>query len=113
MSHYLCRISDIGEHGREVILHRDSDTRYIMLFRHDGTVHAWLNICPHKGLPLNPAPNHFLLGPGPRLTCAQHGATFDLRTGQCLEGPCPGATLHPITIKLEEDSVWLEDQAID
>ena len=50
--------------------------------RSDGGVFAFLNACPHRGMPLR----HGALE-GDVLRCGFHGWTFESRTGQCTEIP--------------------------
>ena len=110
MSHYLCKIAEIGEHGKEIRVTFDSIVNYIMLFSHAGSIHAFLNICPHQGMPLNVAPDRFLFSPEHRLVCSHHGACFELDTGVCVGGPCRGERLKQVKISLKEDSVWLDQE---
>lgn len=70
----------------------------IILINQGDTISAWLNICPHQGRPLNYAPDKFLLTPEGHLMCAAHGATFDTQSGECINGPCKGATLTAVPI---------------
>ncbi len=112
MSQYLCKIAEIDENGKEVTVAADSTVSYIMLFQHAGSVRAFLNVCPHQGRALNWAPDRFLFSPDKLLVCAHHGASFELDTGVCLEGPCQGASLRIVKIRLEDGSVWL-DQELD
>jgi len=111
MSHYLCSIADIGPKGKEVCLRRGAEDEYIMLFRQGDGVNAFLNVCPHHGRPLHWAPDEFLLGPQNTVICSHHGARFDLDTGQCVSGPCRGARLRAVRIRIEAAGVWLEEQA--
>lgn len=107
MSQYLCKTAEIGENGMEVRVGTASNMHYIMLFRHAGVIRAWFNTCPHRGLPMNCGPGQFLLSRDNLLICAQHGARFELDTGQCVHGPCRGERLRAVEIRLEEDAVWL------
>src|SRR5438067_6139453 len=50
----------------------------IVLARHAGRAYALHNRCPHRGVPLSEGAQEF---PG-LLTCAYHGWTYDLQTGQ-------------------------------
>ncbi len=68
----------------------------VILIRDGQQVAAWLNICPHQGRPLNYAPNKFLQTPDGYLMCAAHGATFNMQTGECVNGPCIGASLRAV-----------------
>ncbi len=72
----------------------------VILIRDGQQVSAWLNICPHQGRPLNYAPNKFLQTPEGYLMCAAHGATFDMKTGECVNGPCRGASLRAVPAKV-------------
>lgn len=108
MPQFLCKASEVTEKGKEVLVARESASRYLMLFLHAGVVRAWVNACPHQGRPLNFAPDHFLLTPAHQLVCAQHGACFDLESGQCLEGPCRGAHLQSVPIRVDGEEIWLD-----
>lgn len=105
---HLCNLDEIGERGKEVAVPAGPATRYLMLFRHDGTVRAFVNACPHQGRPLNCAPDQFLFDPRQFLVCAQHGACFDLETGLCVEGPCRGARLQPARVRMAGEEIWLD-----
>lgn len=73
----------------------------------DGGVRAWLNICPHAGRRLDWAPGRFLRGKDGTLVCAAHGASFDLRDGTCVAGPCRGERLREVAVHLDGDVVRL------
>jgi nitrite reductase/ring-hydroxylating ferredoxin subunit len=51
----------------------------ILVFRHNGVIRAFSNICPHFGGPVG---YHQLTGG--RFTCLWHNLQFDADTGQCL-----------------------------
>ena len=52
----------------------------------DGTVNAWENRCPHRGVRLTAGTNL-----GNALKCRYHGWTFESGSGQCIERPAhPG-----------------------
>jgi len=107
MSRQLCKVSEIGENGKEVMLRGESGAVYLMLFKHEGQIRAFLNVCPHQGRPLNLAPDRFYFTPGGLLMCPHHGASFQLSNGACVEGPCKGSALRSIEIDIVEDVVWL------
>jgi nitrite reductase/ring-hydroxylating ferredoxin subunit len=109
MPQLLCRLDEIGEHGKEVSVQGENGPVFVMLFRRAKKLHAFHNICPHQCRALNWAPDRFLLSEEGLLVCAHHGAGFDLSTGQCLTGPCVGSTLKPVQISLREREIWLED----
>lgn len=84
----LCRLEDIPD-GGAIALQVDSATGGfgLILLREGARVFAYHNECPHAGRPLDYVPGRFLVKDR-RITCAAHGATFAVDTGQCLGGPC-------------------------
>jgi nitrite reductase/ring-hydroxylating ferredoxin subunit len=45
----------------------------------------------------------------PLIQCSSHGALFEIDTGLCLAGPCPGARLRPIELRIERGYVLVAD----
>jgi nitrite reductase/ring-hydroxylating ferredoxin subunit len=79
-----------------------------MLFSQNGNILAFHNSCPHQGRNLNWAPDRFLISPEGLLVCAHHGASFELPSGECLEGPCRGAHLKAVGISVRDGEIWLD-----
>mgnify|MGYP006196835989 CR=1 FL=1 len=75
----------------------DGDAESLVLYRDDAQVRAFLNICPHAGRRLDWAPGKFLVSKG-LLVCAAHGAQFELEGGECVAGPCRGASLTAVRV---------------
>nr|MDQ3057386.1 Rieske (2Fe-2S) protein [Pseudomonadota bacterium] len=71
----------------------DGDAESLILYRDGDSVRAWLNVCPHAGRRLDWAPGRFLKSKEGLLVCAAHGASFELLHGECVAGPCRGASL--------------------
>jgi nitrite reductase/ring-hydroxylating ferredoxin subunit len=69
-------------------------------------VKAFLNICPHAGRRLDWAPGQFLIDRG-LLVCAVHGASFDPLSGECVAGPCRGASLRAVPTEIRDAQVRL------
>ncbi len=86
----------------------DGESEAILLYRDDDQIQAWLNICPHAGRRLDYAPGKFLMQDGD-LVCAAHGATFRLDNGECVAGPCRGASLKAVGVKCVDGQVCLVD----
>ena len=80
----------------------DGEKESIILHCAGESVVAWLNICPHQGRRLDYVPGKFLIDKG-RLVCAAHGATFRLDDGECVAGPCRGASLRELAVQLKEN----------
>jgi nitrite reductase/ring-hydroxylating ferredoxin subunit len=85
----------------------DGDSESVILHRDGQTIRAWLNVCPHAGRRLDWAPGKFLLDKQGHLVCAVHGATFELRAGECIAGPCRGASLRAIEVDVRDGAVYL------
>jgi nitrite reductase/ring-hydroxylating ferredoxin subunit len=57
------------------------------------------------GRSLDFAPGEFLLTQRGELVCPHHGATFDLATGTCVEGPCRGDALKAVEVDILDEMV--------
>ncbi len=84
----------------EVILGDGKEAFRILLARQGRQVKAYLNRCPHFGVPLNTEPNRFILLPQRQVMCAIHCAAFKLEDGQCVDGPVKGDHLLEINIDI-------------
>jgi nitrite reductase/ring-hydroxylating ferredoxin subunit len=72
--------------------------RPAILFREDGRVTAYLNVCAHLGGPL-----HLEEG---TLRCQWHGACFDARSGRARCGPArPDSRLIRLPVTVEDGRV--------
>ena len=72
---------------------------------HDGGFYAYVNRCPHAGTTLDWWPNEFFTEDGGHLICATHGAVYLPDTGLCIAGPCPGASLTPLAVVRQGDTL--------
>lgn len=79
----------------------------LIVFRQGDQIRAWKNICPHQGRSLNWAPGRFLHDEQGHLVCAAHGAVFELERGDCVSGPCRGAALTRVEIRVTDCAVYL------
>lgn len=68
-------------------------------------LHAYRNVCPHAGNPLHWKPHGFLTRNRDLIMCSVHGAIFDIASGRCVGGPCPGRALTPLRVSLEAGNV--------
>lgn len=83
----------------------DGVAESLILHRSGDRVRAWLNICPHAGRRLDWAPGRFLLSKAGQLVCAAHGATFELKAGECVAGPCRGQSLRAVPVVVIDGTV--------
>ena len=90
--------AEVDGADESLILHRAAD----------GSVRAWLNVCPHAGRRLDFAPGKFLRSKAGELVCAVHGAAFTLADGQCVAGPCRVDSLRAVPVRCVDGQVVLE-----
>lgn len=106
----LCRLDEITAgvargfpvNGRSVIVVRNRS----------GAVTAWLNRCPHLGVPLNWQNDDFMDAEGTLLRCATHGALFEPDTGLCVLGPCRGESLWSLDCEIRDGDVLIDDSLL-
>ena len=68
-------------------------------------VFAYQNYCMHVGHPLNWRPGEFLNQDGSLIVCASHGALYEIDSGVCVAGPCPGKTLRAIEVEVRHGNI--------
>jgi nitrite reductase/ring-hydroxylating ferredoxin subunit len=68
-------------------------------------VFAYQNYCMHVGHPLNFKPDSFLTKDQSLIICASHGALYEIDTGVCVAGPCPGKTLRSVPVEVIDGEV--------
>jgi nitrite reductase/ring-hydroxylating ferredoxin subunit len=104
----LCRLSDLTDPGSKgpfnVVL--GTEETEIFLVRNDGKVRAFVNVCPHRYLPLNWKDDSFLTLDKSRILCVVHAAIFDSDTGDCLTMHSPDG-LTPVAIAVEGEDIRL------
>jgi nitrite reductase/ring-hydroxylating ferredoxin subunit len=111
IAYIICRMSDIpSQKARGFHLVRlDDDGRErswpIIVVRWGRQVFGYVNKCPHDGINLDWERNQFLDPNGIRLMCGKHGALFELGTGICVEGPCKGQGLEPISLSIIDNDI--------
>jgi nitrite reductase/ring-hydroxylating ferredoxin subunit len=77
-----------------------------MLINYQGDLYAYVNRCRHIGISLDWVDNRFFTDDSRYLICANHGATYEPKTGLCLWGPCAGESLHRVPLEFEDDKVY-------
>jgi nitrite reductase/ring-hydroxylating ferredoxin subunit len=113
-SHIVCALADLADPGTRAFKLGTGDWPLKgFVVRKGQEVFAYLNRCPHAGHPLNWQPNDFLTHDQQLLICRSHGAQFEIATGTCVIGPCTGARLKSIPVKIEHEYVVLLDDPDD
>ncbi len=105
MAGRLCALADIPDNGS--LGFGDGTTDSLFAVRKGGVVWVYRNRCPHAGAPLNWMPHRFLNSTRDRIICSAHGALFDIASGVCVAGPCPGRSLQAIPFELRDGEIWL------
>ncbi|WP_297808148.1 Rieske (2Fe-2S) protein [uncultured Methylophaga sp.] len=106
---YLCQTGELEEYQtREFTVEIGEDSLNFFLLKQDGDIRAYLNFCPHLGIPLNWQPDEFMSMEGTHIQCSTHGALFQLEDGYCFSGPCRGESLTPLNIDINDsDEIYL------
>lgn len=106
----LCRLDELENPGsRGFVMLRDGEEEEIFIVRDGEEVFGYVNVCPHRFLPLNWKPNVFLNFQKTRILCVVHAATFDMRDGSYLGGPCPGQDLETVPLRIENGVILLAE----
>ena len=105
----LDRLSDPGSYGFSVQHGGARVDGFIV--RRANEFFAYRNSCPHTGSPLDWVDHQFLDIDGELIQCAVHDARFLIATGECISGPCPGASLEALAIRVQGDSIYLAGTA--
>lgn len=105
----LCPLADLDDNAaRQAQLDGDHGVEDLILIRRGDDIYCYRNVCPHQGRALNYAPNGFLFTKNDELVCAAHGATFRIDDGVCVGGPCPGASLRGVPVRVEQGNVVVD-----
>lgn len=106
----LCRLDELADPGsRGFVMLRGGEEEEIFVVRQGDAAYAYVNICPHRFLPLNWKPDIFLNYDKSRILCVVHAATFDIQDGSCLGGPCPGQSLEAVALRIADGVVYLAE----
>jgi nitrite reductase/ring-hydroxylating ferredoxin subunit len=95
----LCRLPDIADGGALVV--DDVGEKAVVVVRRGEKVWAYVNRCPHFSVPLDFEPGVVSCYRSQVLMCAHHSALFRFDDGVCIDGPCEGAALEPVTIEID------------
>ena len=79
----------------------------VVIRTHDNAYVGYVNACPHDGVWLNIGSGDFFTQDRAFLKCGRHGATFEIDSGLCIDGPCNGKGLQPIALAVVDGEVCL------
>lgn len=107
----LCRLDEIPDGGSRGFDPVPDGSAGLFAVRRGERVFAYVNACPHIGVPLEWTPHHFLNGDGTRVVCSVHGAEFRVEDGMCLRGPCKGDRLGAVRVEVVDGVVLVPGDA--
>jgi nitrite reductase/ring-hydroxylating ferredoxin subunit len=103
-------VGKVGEltHGtsKKFILRCSGNIVEAMLINYRGDLYAYVNRCRHIGISLDWVDNRFFSEDKRYLVCANHGATYEPKTGVCVWGPCEGEYLQTVPLEIENELVY-------
>lgn len=109
MSTIICHTDDVAEgEAKSFIIGEGKSRRDIVIVRRHGAFHAYVNSCPHQGMPLETFPDKFLDEDGSLFVCSTHGARFRVEDGFCTSGPCEGQSLTALRVRVERGGLSIE-----
>lgn len=99
---HLCHESVVAEGSSRGFDPHGSGGDTVFLLRHQGTLRAWKNSCPHMaGAPMAWRKDAYMNAAGTLITCHAHGALFAPDTGVCVQGPCLGKSLTGLALEID------------
>jgi nitrite reductase/ring-hydroxylating ferredoxin subunit len=103
----VARVGEL-EHGRtkKFLLKCGGNTVEAFLVSYGGAHYAYLNRCKHISLSLDWVDNRFFTEDNRYLICANHGATYEPASGECVWGPCLGAFLHSVPLEVAQGKIF-------
>jgi nitrite reductase/ring-hydroxylating ferredoxin subunit len=108
---WVCREQDLGVGEiRTAQLGLDQEGRPIqalLLRDREGAIVAYRNLCRHLPVPLDGGTGQLLSEDGLHLVCGTHGATYQVHDGRCVDGPCEGMALVPLTVRLDAGNLYV------
>ena len=108
----LCKASDIADPGAKAFEVGEGDWPLsFFVVRQAGLNYGYVNRCPHAGHQLNWVGDRFLDKTRRWIQCASHGAAFEIESGICVGGPCPGERLDTVPV-IETEGVLFVDKEI-
>ncbi len=105
----ICASDRLVEGGDAVRfeLERPAGAVAAFVVRYRGQARGFLNRCAHRPMELDLIPGRIFDRAGRYLVCSTHAAVYDPATGDCVGGPCVGASLVPVPVFERDGQVFL------
>ncbi len=104
----LCALDALDDPGAKGFEPDDGDAFFIV--RKGDQVFGYVNSCPHYGSSLEWKDDTFLTYEKDLIQCSLHAALFRIHDGYCVDGPCAGASLKSLAVRVEAGHVVLDDK---
>lgn len=102
----VCKISELEDPGCKEFVIGVGDWPFKgFVVRNGDSVYAYQNVCMHVGHALNWQPDDFLTTDEKHIVCASHGALYEIDSGVCVAGPCPGKVLRSVPVEIRSGEV--------
>src|SRR5713101_8730009 len=100
MSEFV-KVAEFGDLDEGELMLVEVDDEPICLAKVDGAIYAFTDTCTHIGGPLDEGELD-----GEVLTCAWHGAQFNVCTGKVLRGP-PRKDIQTYAVRVDDGSIMV------
>jgi nitrite reductase/ring-hydroxylating ferredoxin subunit len=95
------RVASAGDIAEGDLLSFEVDGRYVAVARVDGELYAFDDLCTHRACSLSEGELD-----AESVTCPCHAGSFDVRTGEVLDGPPPGpVAIYPVRVSGDDVEV--------
>jgi hypothetical protein len=99
-------LTDIADgRARNYVLQLRAGRFHGFVVRRGDAVVGYVDRCPHMGLPLAQTLDAYLTPDGSAITCSWHAGLFAIDDGKCLGGPCPGQSLTPWPVTVDDGAI--------
>ncbi len=100
--------ADELSHGttKKFQLRCQGNTIEALLVNYEGNIFAYVNRCRHIALSLDWVDNQFFTEDKRYIICANHGATYEPTTGECIWGPCFGESLQRVLLEVNRGKIF-------
>jgi nitrite reductase/ring-hydroxylating ferredoxin subunit len=109
----LCALDDVAPgSGRVFAFGEGKASVGVVIVRStgEGTVSAFVNLCPHFWIPLNVRETPAIFRD--HVLCANHYAAFRFSDGYCVEGPCVGSSLDAVPFEIRDGRIAIKLESV-
>ena len=104
----ICKLEEVPDKdAKGMVAVVAGKQRNIFVARKGEAAYAYLNWCPHNQVLIDQIPDKFFNADKSFIQCSKHGALFQVEDGLCIEGPCEGESLQPLTTTVKDGIVYL------